>query len=395
MPKIISNGQVLDIPIGGSSTSKIEVDSTLTKNEDGIISVATPVQSIMTRTVFNALPEEQRNKGMYVVHDETSITSVFINGEEHVIDDNLLVSKVVLVATEWANNQQVVTEILTNPSKQLAIPVFAPDNKEAYDAAGIVIVRQDENGIIFQADVIPEEDLIVYVIIIGINEQLTSGAMLKLDDTLIRDQNSGIGVAKPSKFLSQEDYDDLTEEEKTDGTVYMTPQHPYLPMTDNGAVPTGAVVSFLAKKAPVGYLICDGTEYEIAKYPRLARFIENQFEVVNFFGGDGETTFAVPDMRNLFLRGYHGEAEEQISGEIGEKQEGTLHQSLNCTVETDNSNVYINIMHDTQAIQRADTLIYSSSYGKRFNIVNHYDVNTIANYTSRPVNMAVLYCIKY
>lgn len=323
------------------------------------------------------------------------MTSIFINGEEHIVNGTPLVSEVVLMVSDWVDNQQTVTGILSDPTKQLAIPIPAPDTKEAYNVAGIIITKQDEAGIIFQADSVPEGDLNVYIAIIGINEHLTNGTMLKLDDTLSRDEMNVLGVSRPVKFLSQEDYDDLTEEEKTDGTAYMTPQQPYLPMTDNGAVPTGAVVSFLAKKAPVGYLICDGAEYEIAKYPRLARFIENQFEAVDFFGGDGETTFAVPDMRNLFLRGYHGEAEEQISGEIGEKQEGTLHQSLNCTVETDNSNVYINITHDTQATQRADTLIYSSSYGKWFNLVNPYDANTIANYTSRPVNMAVLYCIKY
>ena len=56
--------------------------------------------------------------------------------------------------------------------------------------------------------------------------------------------------------------------------------------------------------APAGYLICDGTVKDIREYP------------------------ALPDMRNLFLRGYHCEAEEWPSGEVGVKQEGTEHPTV-------------------------------------------------------------------
>lgn len=50
-------------------------------------------------------------------------------------------------------------------------------------------------------------------------------------------------------------------------------------------------------------------EYAVGDYPELAEHFEEQFGDKQYFGGDGNT-FAVPDMRNLFLRGYHGEAEE-------------------------------------------------------------------------------------
>ena len=77
-----------------------------------------------------------------------------------------------------------------------------------------------------------------------------------------------------------------------------------------GGSPIGTVISFMGTVAPEGYLACDGGEYAISAYPRLAGFIKEQFDSFEYFGGDGETTFAVPDLRNLFLRGYHGEAEE-------------------------------------------------------------------------------------
>ncbi|RKJ40216.1 tail fiber protein [Acutalibacter sp. 1XD8-33] len=86
--------------------------------------------------------------------------------------------------------------------------------------------------------------------------------------------------------------------------------------------PVGAVISFLGLNAPQGYLVCDGGMHAIEDYPELAGFFESQFGTKNHFGGDGETSFAVPDMRNLFLRGYHGDTEE-VSAELGQRQEAT------------------------------------------------------------------------
>ena len=111
------------------------------------------------------------------------------------------------------------------------------------------------------------------------------------------------------------------------------PEAQYLTMgqTTDGN-PVGAVISFLGLTAPAGYLVCDGAEYEITAYPALADFFRQQFGTVNHFGGDGETTFALPDMRNLFLRGYHGEAEEALSGDVGTTQEGTLHANFSGSI---------------------------------------------------------------
>ena len=80
-----------------------------------------------------------------------------------------------------------------------------------------------------------------------------------------------------------------------------------------GGNPIGTVISFLGMTPPVGYLVCDGTIWNIEDYPDLASFFGAQFGSAHYFGGDGTETFALPDMRNLFLRGYHGTA-QAISG---------------------------------------------------------------------------------
>ena len=59
--------------------------------------------------------------------------------------------------------------------------------------------------------------------------------------------------------------------------------------------PIGTIIPYMGKTAPADYLACDGAEYNISDYPDLSSFITTQFGSVNFFGGDGTKTFAVPN----------------------------------------------------------------------------------------------------
>lgn len=218
-------------------------------------------------------------------------------------------------------------------------------------------------------------------------------------------QDDTISTTTPVKGMTQAEYDALSEEEKMSGNLYVTPQSDYFPHDRNGAVPTGAIISFLGLTTPNGYLICDGAQYEIVKYARLALFIQEQFGTKNYFGGDGTTTFAVPDMRNLFLRGYHGEAKEQLSGEIGVKQEATKIPMVFPTKNTTYNNMigYVSDKPKNIFTENEDSITeLNDNYGRVcFNgIYNNANASLGTtkefgeHYTSRPVNMAVVYCIK-
>jgi microcystin-dependent protein len=61
--------------------------------------------------------------------------------------------------------------------------------------------------------------------------------------------------------------------------------------------PIGAMTDFAGFFSPYGWLLCDGTAYAIATYPRLYGVIGNAY------GGDGVTTFAVPDSRGRMTIG--------------------------------------------------------------------------------------------
>lgn len=61
-----------------------------------------------------------------------------------------------------------------------------------------------------------------------------------------------------------------------------------------GFAPIGAEAYFDGQVAPLGWVICDGTELNIADYPDLATYYASQHGASNYYGGDGVTTFAVP-----------------------------------------------------------------------------------------------------
>lgn len=56
-------------------------------------------------------------------------------------------------------------------------------------------------------------------------------------------------------------------------------------------MPIGAMVGFGGAVAPLGWLLCDGTQYLISAYPKLFAAIGTRW------GGDGTTYFKVPDSR--------------------------------------------------------------------------------------------------
>lgn len=65
------------------------------------------------------------------------------------------------------------------------------------------------------------------------------------------------------------------------------------------AVPSGAVMPFARSTAPSGWLKCDGSLVSRTTYAALFAAIGEVFGA-----GDGSTTFALPDLRGEFVRGW-------------------------------------------------------------------------------------------
>jgi hypothetical protein len=67
--------------------------------------------------------------------------------------------------------------------------------------------------------------------------------------------------------------------------------------TNQTSTPVASVLSYAAANAPSGWLLCDGRTYSFAAYPTLANLL------LGTYGGNGTTTFAVPDLRGRSVAG--------------------------------------------------------------------------------------------
>lgn len=90
----------------------------------------------------------------------------------------------------------------------------------------------------------------------------------------------------------------------------------FLPIGFLGYLPYSAV--------PAGWLVCDGTVYNVADYLELAA------KLGSAYGGDGVTTFAVPDDRGIFRRGLDlskgYDSGRALGSEQGDAFQGHGHQ---------------------------------------------------------------------
>lgn len=159
----------------------------------------------------------------------------------------------------------------------------------------------------------------------------------------------------------------------------------------NSSNPTGSVIAQMGNKAPAGYLSCDGTLYNISEYTTLAEYIKEEFGTYNYWGGDGETTFAVPDLRGEFLRGTGTATRATGTGvAVG------AHQDATRVPYAYTGNVTIAITGYNNGVIQADKTTTKSVVSLSPSSTSAATAaNRIVNYTTRPTNTSVLYCIKY
>lgn len=102
----------------------------------------------------------------------------------------------------------------------------------------------------------------------------------------------------------------------------------------------GAIKLFAGNFAPQGYLLCNGALLQINQYQAL-------FSILNVtYGGDGVTTFALPDLRSRIPVGA-GQAKGLSNYQLGQ-QTGAENQTLDQTnIPTLGGTVYLNSVTGT------------------------------------------------
>ena len=154
--------------------------------------------------------------------------------------------------------------------------------------------------------------------------------------------------------------------------------------------PVGTIIAYMGTTAPADHLACDGSLHQIASYPQLADFFYENFGASNYFGGNGTTTFAVPDLRGEFLRGTgtNSHTNQGSGANVGTHQDATEHRVL----IANDAGVYVT--YNATAIVNEDSELPSENKYVESNSATTGASPDYKPYTSRPTNTSILWCIK-
>lgn len=161
-----------------------------------------------------------------------------------------------------------------------------------------------------------------------------------------------------------------------------------------GYAPIGTINFFDATTAPQDWLACDGSVHNIADYPQLAEWYATQHGVANFYGGNGTTTFAVPNLQGEFLRGTgtNSHSGQGSGASVGTHQDGTIFAgSLSDTTALYNrgfgsSGLCNSVTNADSNVKRNIVQSASSASGEA--------ISNIDCPTFRPTNTSFLICVK-
>ena len=156
-------------------------------------------------------------------------------------------------------------------------------------------------------------------------------------------------------------------------------------------VPPGAVMHFAMTSPPTGWLAADGTAVSRSTYASLFSAIGTTFGV-----GNGTTTFALPDLRGEFVRGWDDGRGVDSGRALGGAQSWAIQ---NITGRANSDLVRFNLAATDGAFaaesmvsrSRPSSTTTSDTYGINFDASR---VVQTANET-RPRNVALLACIKF
>jgi len=164
---------------------------------------------------------------------------------------------------------------------------------------------------------------------------------------------------------------------------------------------TGAIYAMGAAAVPTGFLYCDGSAISRTTYSKLFAIISTTWGV-----GDGATTFNVPDLRGVFLRGtgshgtltkagggaFAGPAIAASSNDMLQNITGSL------TPQSNTGLLYANGSASgafTGGTNRANTLGGIVAASKDLNFDASLSTNARTGDQTQPVNIGIKYLIKY
>lgn len=183
----------------------------------------------------------------------------------------------------------------------------------------------------------------------------------------------------------------------TNPTIKLPEIPPFPPLPESFS--PGFIGTFASEKIPSGWLLCDGKEYSRKNYANLFAVLGETWGK-----GDGKTTFNVPDLRGMFLRGLDSGKEIDKGRLLGSRQEESF-KSHTHEGKTDSTgkhqHSYPTIKNDILRYEREDYQGYVAVVYKTDTLTEpagEHEHKVLLQKTggdeTRPVNMAVVYAVK-
>jgi microcystin-dependent protein len=171
-------------------------------------------------------------------------------------------------------------------------------------------------------------------------------------------------------------------------------------------VPVGTILAHAANTPPTGFLECNGSNISRSTYATLFSTISTTFGV-----GDGSSTFALPDLRGQFIRGWANTGSTDASRVFGSTQ---TDQNKNHTHTTDSTTLTGGIRKISEGFLAGgsatgvftktsdgnNSITGSSSTspvgGVDFDGTHTHTISSSGGGTeARPTNLALMYIIKF
>jgi microcystin-dependent protein len=160
--------------------------------------------------------------------------------------------------------------------------------------------------------------------------------------------------------------------------------------TNNSLIPSGAIMAFAMNGAPTGWLAANGTAVSRTTYSNLFSTIGTTYGA-----GDGSTTFNLPNLSGIFVRGSGSQTIGGVSysGSFSTKQNDAL-QNITGTVGQFDAAFGTTVA--TGAFTTTQTTKTTGGGGSGKYLTADFDASRVARTSTetRPANIALLYCIK-
>lgn len=168
-------------------------------------------------------------------------------------------------------------------------------------------------------------------------------------------------------------------------------------ITAGGGAEPGTIQAFARATPPRGWLKANGELHNIADQPRLFAALGTTY------GGDGITTFGVPDLRGEFVRGWDDGRSKDAGRALGSHQADEI-KSHGHSGSTNSAGSHSHragsrvgkATGDSRIQIRLDTNtgVTASNTTSAGNHSHSVTVNNTGGVETRPTNVAMLYCIK-